>query len=100
MELLPDVEAIFEFSEYRKNNIYDGYRPTHCLKEGCLTTGLHHYYNLDKETNEVIKGTIKFITPEEYSNCLGVGQKILMYEGSKLVGEAKIIKIFNSLLEK
>ena len=100
MELLPDVEVLFEFSGRRRDNIYEGYRPAHHIKEDYLTTGVHHYYDLSNRSGEMIKGTIAFITPEEYPYCLKVGQKILMYEGKELVGEATIIKIFNLLLEK
>ena len=94
-----DVEALFQFIGSRKNNVYQGYRPAHMVKEGYLTTGVHNYYNLDNDLDE-LKGTITFITPEAYPACLWIGKKIEMYEGSKLIGYATIVQIFNPILEK
>ena len=94
-----DVEALFRFIDFRKNNVYQGYRPAHMVKEGYLTTGVHSYYNLDNDLNE-LRGTITFISPEDYPACLWIGKEIEMYEGSKLIGYATILKIFNPILEK
>ena len=94
-----DVEALFRFIDFRKNNVYQGYRPAHMVKEGYLTTGVHSYYNLDNDLNE-LRGTITFISPEDYPACLWIGKEIGMYEGSKLIGYATILKIFNPILEK
>lgn len=94
-----DVEALFRFIDFRKNNVYQGYRPAHMVKEGYLTTGVHSYYNLDNDLNE-LRGTITFISPEAHPACLWIGKEIEMYEGSKLIGYATIVKIFNPILEK
>lgn len=99
MQLEYDVEAIFHFSSDRKNNIYEGYRPAHMIQEGYLTTGVHSYYNIGDSTREM-KGMIAFLSPEDYPNCLWVGKKIEMYEGSKMVGYAIITQIFNPVLKK
>ncbi len=94
-----DVEALFRFIDFRKNNVYQGYRPAHMVKEGYLTTGVHSYYNLDNDLNE-LRGTITFISPKAHPACLWIGKEIEMYEGSKLIGYATIVKIFNPILEK
>lgn len=99
MQLECDIEALFQFIDSRKNNIYQGYRPAHMVKEGYLTTGVHYYYNMEKEDNG-IKGTITFISPESYPSCLWIGKKIEMYEGSQIVGYATVLQIFNTVLEK
>ena len=44
-----DVEAIFEFVGFRKNNLYEGYRPAHLICDNYLSTGVHSYYNLSEE---------------------------------------------------
>ena len=98
MQYKQDVEAIFYFDDNKKQNIYEGYRPAHMVQEGYLTTGVHSYYNVGGDTDEM-KGTIKFISPEYYPNSLWIGKKIEMYEGSKIIGYAIITKIFNSILE-
>lgn len=99
MQFEYDVEVMFHFIGDRKNNIYEGYRPAHLIQEGYLTTGVHSYYNIEDRADE-IKGTITFISPEHYPNCLWVGKKIEMYEGSKMIGYATITQIFNPMLEK
>lgn len=99
MQFEYDVEATFHFNGNRKNNIIEGYRPAHMIQEGYLTTGLHSYYKR-KDNTEEIKGMIAFLSPEYYPNCLWVGKKIEMYEGSKRIGYATITRIFNPILEK
>lgn len=97
MEIKADIEAIFEFTEFRKGKTFEGYRPAHLVKEGCLTTGVHNYYKSDV-FNDKILGTITFISPEEYPNCLWKGKRIAMFEGSKLIGYATVTKILNPIL--
>lgn len=99
MQFEYDVEAMFYFIGDRKNNIYEGYRPAHMIQEGYLTTGVHSYFDIENNADG-IKGMITFISPEDYPNCLWIGKKIEMYEGSKMVGYATITQIFNSILEK
>ena len=95
----PDIEVIFEFVGTRKNPIYDGYRPNHLITDNYLTSGTHHYYDVDKiPPNGIAKGTITFITPEAYPNCLWIGKKINIQEGERIVGYATITRIYNSLL--
>ena len=99
MSNIPDVEVEFEFSGLRKRPAYNGYRPAHLVRDDYLTTGVHNYY----DTGEIAGdgkaiGTITFVTPEAYPNCLWVGKKINIQEGSKIVGYATIIKIFNPIL--
>ena len=45
LEREPDIEAVFEFCGVRKAPASDGYRPGHLIKEGYITSGVHHYYN-------------------------------------------------------
>jgi len=99
MQLEYDVEVLFEFIGSRKNNVYQGYRPAHLVKEGCLTTGVHNYYDVQTLDGE-IKGTITFISPEDYPASMWVGKRIEMYEGSQMIGSATVLQIFNSILEK
>lgn len=68
--------------------------------EDYLTTGVHHYYDVEYIQNgESAIGTITFISPEEYPNSLWVGKVLRIQEGSKLVGYATITKIFNEILK-
>lgn len=100
IQLKPDVEVIFEFIGCKKESLYEGYRPAHLICENYLTTGVHAYYNLENDTSRELKGTITFISPEDYPRCLWIGKKITMYEGQSMVGYATVTKIFNSILCK
>ena len=58
----PDVEVLFEFNGSRKNPAADGYRPHHLVTGNYLTTGVHHYYDVQTiPPNGTAKGTITFI---------------------------------------
>ena len=91
----PDVEVEFYFVKEKIVTLYEGYRPAHKIADNVLTTGVHHYY----EDNAYLKGTITFISPEDYPKSLWIGKMIEMYEGGTFVGNAKIIKIFNQMLK-
>ncbi len=99
VDRFPDVEAIFEFNGTRSNPVYDGYRPAHLVTDNYLTTGVHHYYNVESVPPDgTAKGTITFITPEAYPHCLWVGKKIRIQEGGRIIGYATITDIYNPLL--
>ena len=97
---LPDVEVLFEFNGARKTPAADGYRPAHLVAENYLTTGIHHYYEVDSVLpNGTAKGTIAFLSPEAYPYCLWIGKKVNIQEGERIVGYATIVDIYNSILE-
>lgn len=100
MRIESDVEVVFEFNGTRIHPCFDGYRPNHLVTDHYLTSGIHHYYDVDKVPSDgTAKGTITFITPEAYPACLWVGKRINIQEGAKIVGYATITKIFNSILD-
>jgi hypothetical protein len=83
------------------NPAVSGYRPNHLIIDDYLTSGTHYYYDREiVQLGEMVLGTITFITPEVYPNCLWVGKSIPIQEGSKVVGYAIITKIYNQILLK
>lgn len=83
----PDVEVAFSFNDVRKSHARDGYRPAHRLTDTCLTTGVHHYYDMDSvPPGASARGTITFLSPEAYPHCLWVGKRIPMQEGARGTG--------------
>lgn len=101
MNKAPDVEVVFEFNGRRNYPVVDGYRPAHLITNDYLTTGIHHYYGTKIiPSNGSAKGTITFLSPEDYPHCLWLGKKINIQEGDRIVGYATITKINNSLLDK
>lgn len=100
-ERQPDVEALFEFNGVRKSFVKSGYRPGHLVTDDYVTTGVHFYYGTDTvDANGTATGTITFLTPECYPNCLWVGKKIEILEGARIVGHATIVEVYNPLLRK
>ena len=92
----PDVEVVFEFVGIRRYPATDGYRPMHLVTDNYLTSGVHHYYEVQTvPPNGTARGTITFITPDAYPHCLWVGKKINIQEGEKIVGYATILKVLN-----
>ena len=78
-----------------------GYRPNHLMNGDYLTSGMHIYLDQDYVfPGHIARTGITFISPEHYPHCLEVGMKIRVQEASRLVGYAKVTKIFNKLLEK
>jgi elongation factor Tu len=101
----PDVEAditLLSTAEGgRQTAALSGYRPAHKVRDDYLTTGVHDYIGCGEVfPGQTVRGTITFITPEAYPACLWVGREINIQEGSRVVGIARITKIFNALLEK
>lgn len=101
----PDIEAIVFFlptSEGGKARaVMSGYRPNHLVKEDYLTSGHHEY--LDKQLvapGESATAQIWFLAPEQYPHTMWVGANIPVQEGARLVGYAKVTKVFNELLAK
>ena len=95
----PDIEVLFSFNGTKKRPVTDGYRPAHLVKDNNLTTGVHHYYcNTKVAPDSTVKGTITFISPENYPHSLWAGKTIKIQEGERVVGEATVLRIFNPIL--
>lgn len=100
MERYPDIEVLFEFNNARNFPAKDGYRPAHLIVKDYLTSGVHHYHSIDAvPPGGAAKGTITFLTPEAYPHCLWVGKRIKIQEGSRVVGYATVLKIYNPILQ-
>ena len=101
----PDVEAEVTFlspeAGGKANAVRSGYCPNHQVLENYLTSGRHEYLDKDEVwAGETATARIWFITPEAYPECLWIGREVRVQEDSRLVGYAKITKIFNKLLER
>ncbi len=99
-----DVQAEISFVQTEKGGrqgpALSGYRPAHKVRDDYLTTGLHNY--IDKVIvwpGDTVLTDIKFLSPEHYPSCLWVGKNINVQEGNKIVGYAKITRIYNKILE-
>jgi len=75
------------------------YRPQHVFREDWITSGMHRYIGQDRiEPGETALADISFLSPLEAS--LEIGSTLRIQEGSRVVGYAKVTKIFNDLLRR
>jgi elongation factor Tu len=96
-----DIEVMIKNNRPNKDNLYTGYRPAFKVKEDYLTTGLIRLIDCDELSyGEENIAEVWFITPEQYPNCLEVGQTIYFQDGAKVQGFVTITKINNKILEK
>ena len=93
-----DIKA--KITSENKRGIWSGYRPAYDIN-GYLTTGMIEFIDTKRlDIGETAEAYITFISPEYYSQSLCVGQKIDFYDGSKKVGEAQVLEIYNKILER
>lgn len=105
MNRTPDIEAEISFLRTedggRHSPAFSGYRPHHKIREDYQTSGVHEYIDRDHiAPGDQALGRITFISPEAYPGCLWIGREILIQEGNRTVGRARVTKIMNRLLEK
>ena len=83
----------------RKTPAISGYRPHHELHENYLSSGTHEY--LDTEIlwpGESSRVKVWLLAPHAYPNCLWVGRKLNVGEGSRVIGVLTITEIFTQSL--
>lgn len=96
MNVEPDIKARITLTG--RDCICNECRPIHRIGD-YLTTGLHQYINCDiLRKNESVEGTITFITPEAYPHSLKVGMRIEFQDGSRIIGYADVLEIYNDVL--
>ncbi len=96
----PDAHVEVTFSG-KNLAVLNGYRPHYKVKGDYLTTTHHWFIDNDKaQPNEPTEAFVKFITPEAYPNCLESGMEIEIGEGNRVVGNAKILNVYNQKLLK
>ena len=95
-----DIEVVFVFNSQRRFPAQNGYRPAHRISPDCLTTGVHHYFDVDRALpNKQVRGTITFIQPDAYPNTMYIGKTIPIQEGARVVGCATVTKVLNPVLQ-
>lgn len=101
----PDVEAEVTFLAAdeggRSTPAQSGYRPQHAVRDDYFTTGVQEYLDVEQAApGATVRANITFLTPEAYPGCLWEGKVINVQEGSRVVGRARILKIFNPALQR
>ena len=98
----PDImaEIYINKEELGGRKVFSGYRPQHSIMINYETSGEHEYICKDFiEPGESGIAYIRFITPEVYPKSLWIDRVIEIKEGSRIIGNAKVLKIYNKILE-
>ena len=99
----PDAEVLFELTastfEGRPKQILSGYRPVYGIRPDYWTSTHHEFLESGGlVTGQAGRANVWFVTPEAYPNSLWVGRVLQVAEGSRVVGSARIVKVFNAAL--
>lgn len=103
MNRSPDAEVILRLiptAEGGKGrNILSGYRPNYAIQENYLTSTNHELIEASElATGSEARANVWFITPEVYPHTLWPGREITVSEGSRVVGTAVVLRVFNPIL--
>lgn len=101
----PDIEAEVTFLATRDGGrstpAVSGYRPNHLVLPDYLTSGHHEYKDkASVQPGESATTDIWFLAPEQYPKSMSIGKVIRVQEGGRLVGHAKVLKVYNQVLQK
>ena len=99
----PDCKAIVTIYKNidgaRTAPVYSGYRPAHRIRDDYLTSGTHTYLDTDElHPGQSAFANIVFITPEVYPHTLQSGSVLELHEGSRVIGSAEVIEVYNDIL--
>lgn len=79
--------------------VMSGYRPAYGIKEDYWTSTNHEFLDrLELEPGASGRARVWFLSPEVYPKSLWIGREIPVAEGSRVVGKAVVVAIFNPLL--
>ena len=95
-----DIEAVIKNCRKSKKSFYSGYGLPFGIQKSSATTGIIDF--VDKtivEYNEEAIALVRFLMPEAYPKSIWTGRKILIKEGSQVIGYAIVTKILNKILE-
>lgn len=85
----------------RAGPAHNGYRPHHRLLGDYQTSGVHHYPGRSTlNPGETAETTISFLEPLAYLRSITKGDVIEISEGSRVVGHATILAVFNPVLQR
>ncbi len=85
----------------RAGPIFSGYKGSHLIKEDYLTTGELDLIEIEMlHPGNIATAYVSYLSPEHYPHTLWIGKEMNVQEGSRVVGKAKILEIYNDLLKR
>ena len=99
----PDAEVLFELTSRTIagdiKRVLSGYRPAYDVQPDYWTSVHHEFVDVEGiATGETARAEVWFLTPEVYPQSLWIGRTLAVAEGSRRVGVATVVKIFNAVL--
>ncbi|SHG63669.1 hypothetical protein SAMN05428948_1383 [Massilia sp. CF038] len=93
-----DFEGMFHLLPVH-GTVRSGYRPQHLLHENYQSSGNHIYPEREcVEPGETAPVQVCLISPEIYPGCIWEGRVLSIFEGSRLVGTLRVVRIMNEIL--
>ncbi|GAB3361657.1 hypothetical protein GCM10027430_35630 [Lysobacter tyrosinilyticus] len=101
----PDAQVVLRLTSTqtggKSRSVTSGYRPNYAIRSDYLTSVHHELIDL----YEIAPGgqgiaNVWFITPEIYPHSLWEGREIQVSEGSRAIGSATILAVFNPMLRR
>ena len=83
----------------KERAVLTGYRPSYEIQAGFLTSVNHELLGVPELfPGAECRANVWFFTLEVYPGSLWPGKKINVSEGSRIVGTARVVHVFNPLL--
>jgi hypothetical protein len=103
MNSAPDAEVVLRLTPAASGGkecaVRSGYRPTYAIRPDYLTSVNHELLDLfEIAPGSEGRAKVWFITPEVYPNTLWPGREIPVSEGTRVVGLALVMSVFNPVL--
>lgn len=83
----------------KERAILSGYRPNYAIRNDYLTLTNHELIDASElAPGDEGRANVWFIAPEVYPHSLWPGREIAVSEGSRVVGTAVVVHVFNPIL--
>ncbi|WP_147297833.1 hypothetical protein [Trinickia dinghuensis] len=79
--------------------IISGYRPIYKVRDDYWSSAHHEFDATGVCTGRQGKAEVWLLSPEAYPRTFGVGRRIEVAEGSRIVGFVDVLQVLNPLLE-
>lgn len=94
-ELLVRLDSLSHDGHPRR--VYSGYRPQCAIRDDYQTSTHLEFIGTDGiATGQSAPAQVWFLTPEQYPHCLWIGRVLTLAEGSRVVGTATVLQVWNT----
>src|SRR5580704_6570488 len=95
-----DLEVMFELTAVSdaggSRTVYSDYHPHYAVRSDYQTSARHEFLDSESATSgQPARALVWLLTPEVYPSCMWVGRILGVFEGSRIVGRATVVRILN-----